>query len=76
MSPGQNIFTPAMGMRIYNQSMPTLLSYVVSRITRSGRNPGLMFRQFAGLQIDPDEVHDDIRQYSKEDTDDRDEDDG
>jgi hypothetical protein len=35
-----------------------------------------MFRQFAGLQIDPDEVHDDIRQYSKEDTDDRDEDDG
>ena len=26
MSPGQKIFTPAMGMRTYNQSMPTLLS--------------------------------------------------
>ena len=35
-----------------------------------------MFRQIAGLQVDPDEVHDDIRQDAKEDTDDRDEDDG
>jgi hypothetical protein len=26
ISPGQNIFTPAMGMRMYNQSIASLLS--------------------------------------------------